>query len=60
MKEEILDLRKRIEVLEAGIIFQNQTSNGSSLPASKIASGNEGVYEKVKAEDVPKAKQLKQ
>lgn len=46
MKEEILDLRKRIEVLEAGISFQNQTSNGSSLPASKVRSGNERIYDK--------------
>lgn len=48
MKEEILDLRKRIEVLEAGISFQNQTSNGSSLPASKVRSGNERIYDKGK------------
>lgn len=41
MKEEILDLRKRIEVLEAVISFQNQTSNGSSLPASEVKSGSE-------------------
>lgn len=46
MKEEILDLRKRIEVLEAGISFQNQTSNGPLLPASKVMSGNERIYDK--------------
>lgn len=46
MKEEILDLRKRIEVLEAGISFQNQTSNGSLLPASKVMSGNEMIHDK--------------
>ena len=45
MRKEILDLRKRIEVLEAGKIFQNQTSNGSSLPASKVKNGNERRYE---------------
>lgn len=46
MKEEILDLQKRIEVLKAGISFQNQTSNGSLLPASKVMSGNERIYDK--------------
>lgn len=45
MRKDILDMKKRIEVLEAGISFQNQTSNGSSLPASKVASGNERGYD---------------
>lgn len=57
MKEEILDLRKRIEVLEAGIIFQNQTSNGSSLPASKVKNGNERRYEEAgEEENMPASK----
>lgn len=46
MKEEILDLRKRIEVLEAGKSVANPTSNSNSLPASEIKSGSERRYEK--------------
>ena len=45
MKEEILDLRKRIEVLEAGKSVANPTSNSNSLPASEIKSGSERRYE---------------
>nr|DAQ31444.1 MAG TPA: hypothetical protein [Caudoviricetes sp.] len=50
MRKEILDLRKRIEVLEAGKSVTNQTPNESSLPASEIASGNERRYKYVEAE----------
>lgn len=57
MRKEILDLRKRIEVLEAGKIFQNQTSNGSSLPASKVKNGNERRYEEAgEEENMPASK----
>lgn len=45
MRKEMLDLRKRIEVLEAEKSVANHTSNESSLPASEVASGNERRYE---------------
>lgn len=54
MRREILDLRKRIEVLEAEKSVTNPTPNESSLPASKVTSGNERRYEE--AEVVQKAK----
>lgn len=45
IKKEILDLRKRIEVLEAGKSVANPTSNSNSLPASEVKSGSERRYE---------------
>ena len=52
MRKEILDLRKRIETLEAEKSVANPTPNESSLLASKVTSGNERRYEdiEVKAE----------
>ena len=56
MRKEILDLRKRVEVLEAGKSFAKPTPNESSLPASEVASGNERRCEEAEAEDMPEAK----
>lgn len=38
MRKDILDMKKRIEALEAGVSSQNQTSNCSSPPASKVGN----------------------
>lgn len=45
MRKEILDIKKRIEALEEYVSFRDQTHNGSSLPASKVRSGNERIYD---------------
>lgn len=45
MRKDVLDMKKRIEALEAGVSSLNQTSNCSSLPASKVRSGNERIYD---------------
>lgn len=45
IRKDILDIRKRIEALEESKSSQNQTSNCSSLPASKVRSGNERRYD---------------
>ena len=56
IKKEILDLQKRIEVLEAGKSVANPTSNGFSLPASEIASDNERRYDDAEDGNMPEAK----
>lgn len=56
MRREMLDLRKRIEVLESEKSVANTTPNESSLPASKVTSGNERRYEEAEAEVMQEAK----
>ena len=50
MQKEILDLQKRITSLEFEVSKANRELNGFSLPASKVASGNERRYEEAEAE----------
>lgn len=50
MQKEILDLQKRITILEFEVSKANRELNGFSLPTSKVASGNERRYDEAEAE----------
>lgn len=55
MQKEILDLQKRIMILEFEVSKANRDLNAFSLPTSKVVSGNERRYEEGEVE-IPEGK----